>query len=221
MVNRQKNILVWIITWAGLLLLVLYSPIGSPDLYTSKKYFTANQGVQFNGEVIENAPMIKTVEGNNYQELNVPVYNSTELKNNTTYSVSNNSDNSKSNNFPTQVSSSLGSTQKSSNNEASGGGIGGTMGTFIGKTSKENTTSQTTGFMSLTTDLNALTNNTTSQSVNGYISGSGATDPGGDPLGDPIPVGDGWGLLILFGVCYILLKKRISIESYFASLNKK
>ena len=207
MVNRQKNILVWIITWAGLLLLVLYSPIGSPDLYTSKKYFTANQGVQFNGEVIENAPMIKTVEGNNYQELNVPVYNSTELKNNTTYSVSNNSDNSKSNNFPTQVSSSLGSTQKSSNNEASGGGIGGTMGTFIGKTSKENTTSQTTGFMSLTTGLNALTNNTTSQSVNGYISGSGATDPGGDPTGNPIPVGDGWGIFILFGMCYAVYKR--------------
>ncbi len=218
MVNRQKNIFVWIITWAGLLLMVLYSPIGSPDLYTSKKYFTANQGVQFNGEVIENAPILKTREGNNYQELNV-LSSTMELKNNTTYSVMTTSDNSKSNNYPTQTSGSLGSTQKNSN--ADGGGvIAGNMGTFLGKTSKENASPAPTGFMSLTTDLNSLTNTTTRQGVNDYTSGM-VTDPGDDPSGSTIPVGDGWELLILFGVCYVLFKRRIILKRYFASLNKE
>src|SRR5450759_1973386 len=57
----QKNILVWVLPLAGLLLVVLYSPIGSPDLYKQRKYFIENQGVNFNGG-IKNAPKGK----NNY-----------------------------------------------------------------------------------------------------------------------------------------------------------
>lgn len=50
--KRQKNILIWVLTWAGLLLLVLYSPIGSPDIYTSKQYFAPTHGVSFKGRSI-------------------------------------------------------------------------------------------------------------------------------------------------------------------------
>ena len=40
------------LTWAGLLLLVLYSPIGSPDLYSGNKYYMPAKGVRFGGRSI-------------------------------------------------------------------------------------------------------------------------------------------------------------------------
>jgi hypothetical protein len=222
-VKRQKNILVWIFIWGGLLLVVLYSPIGSPDLYTSRKYFTANQGVQFNGTEILNSPSLKNSSANNYQELNVPVYNSSDLKNNTSYSVasSENAFDSKSGNNATQENRYLSSPQKNGNSDASFGGIGVAMSTFRNKNAAENANAVTrTGFMSLTTDLNNLSNNTTRQSA-GNENPLGSTDPGPDPNGSTIPVGDGWGLLFLFGVCYALIKKRFKRKGYFNIISIK
>ena len=46
--NRQEQtLLIWILSAAGMLLLLLYSPWGSPDLYNNKVYFAENQGVNF------------------------------------------------------------------------------------------------------------------------------------------------------------------------------
>lgn len=224
MVNRQKNILVWIIIWAGLLMMVLYSPIGSPDLYTPKKYFSANQGVQFNGTEIENSPSIKNRYQNSDQEISVPVSYSPEVRNAASYSVSasGNSSDSRPGNTPMQVNNRMSSNPKSGNPEGSSAGITGNMNTFLGKTSKENVNPQNTGFIALTTDLNGLVNNSTPQGVNAYTSGTGATDPGDDdPNGPPIPVGDGWGLFILFGLCYMLFKSRIISKKFFLSHNNK
>jgi len=55
MENKERNLLIWILTAAGFILLVLYSPVGSPDAYNPKKYFSENQGVNFFGK-IANAP---------------------------------------------------------------------------------------------------------------------------------------------------------------------
>ena len=66
----------------------------------------------------------------------------------------------------------------------------------------------TNGITTLSTTT-ILGNQTTKQGATATTtSNNGGTDPGGDPTGPPIPAGDGWGLLILFGVCYAAFKYR-------------
>ena len=48
MTNSENTLLIWVLSIAGLLLAVLYSPLGSPDLYHPRKYFLENQCVNFN-----------------------------------------------------------------------------------------------------------------------------------------------------------------------------
>ncbi len=45
--NKEQTILIWILAAASLVLLLLYSPWGSPDIYTKRVYFAENQGVDF------------------------------------------------------------------------------------------------------------------------------------------------------------------------------
>jgi len=40
-----------------------------------------------------------------------------------------------------------------------------------------------------------------------YAPNQGGTDPGGDPLGNPIPVGEGWGVLLLLAAGYAFIMK--------------
>jgi len=48
--NKNENtLLIWVLTTAGILLAILYSPLGSPDLYYTRNYFSENQSVNFNG----------------------------------------------------------------------------------------------------------------------------------------------------------------------------
>jgi len=207
MEKRQKNILVWLITWSALLLVILYSPIGSPDLYSTKKYFTPNQGVQFAGVEIQNAPSLKNRM--NYQVPSVPDFNSPELSDIASYSVSvsEKSINSGSEAIPTQAYSLKNSSQKNDNSEGFNIGSGGSINS--NKETKQQVNPPLTGFMALTTDLNGLSTNSPFQGVNGYVANTGATDPGfNDPVGDPIPIGDGSGLFIVFGLSYAILKKR-------------
>ncbi|NDP21331.1 MAG: hypothetical protein GZ091_09665 [Paludibacter sp.] len=50
--KREHTTLILVLVAAGMLLLLLYSPWGSPDLYNNKVYFAENQGVNFNGKII-------------------------------------------------------------------------------------------------------------------------------------------------------------------------
>lgn len=45
--KSENTLLIWILSWAGILLTLLYSPIFSPDLYKNKKYYDENQGVNY------------------------------------------------------------------------------------------------------------------------------------------------------------------------------
>lgn len=45
--NSEKTLLIWVLIIAVALLALLYSPIGSPDIYHPRTYFTNNQGVDF------------------------------------------------------------------------------------------------------------------------------------------------------------------------------
>lgn len=45
--KQEQTVLIWILIAASMVLLLLYSPWGSPDIYTKKVYFAENQGVNF------------------------------------------------------------------------------------------------------------------------------------------------------------------------------
>ncbi len=50
--KSEHTLLIWVLSWASALLVILYSPIFSPDLYKNRKYCDENQGVNFNKTVI-------------------------------------------------------------------------------------------------------------------------------------------------------------------------
>ena len=215
--KRQRNILVWVLTWAGLLLAVLYSPFGSPELYGPKRFYIANQGVAFNGSAINYSSKLDNTskitinnnkkrfsgDGNSGSTENslLDINNNGGLKraftnNNTGFSSSSNNQGYQISNMADHVSA----------NSNTNSGIGGDLYTFSGKNSKnKSNTNLSPGLISLTTDLSLLSTNTTNkQSV-----GAGTdptTDPGGDPTGDPIPVGDGWIVLFCLSAMYGIWK---------------
>lgn len=84
----QKNdhtLLIWVLSWAGVLMALLYSPLGSPELYKNNKYFNENQGVDFNKIIILNSPNGGNNTNNNFDELDVPEQN--RIKRNYNYSI--------------------------------------------------------------------------------------------------------------------------------------
>jgi len=215
--KKQKNIMVWIIVWAGLLVAVLYSPIGSPDLYSSRNYYVDNRTITTGNTVIQNAPKGTSTSENTDNGLDIPDV-STMPK--TTYAV---------NSYHAAHSMSQGSAYSVQNqsyqngNSSGSNGQGTEGGTFIshGRSSANSAGSSaivmTNGIttMSVTNDLST---NTVKQSASAGGGGRGGTDPGGDPTGSAIPVGDGWELLVLFGCCYAAYKKRLFITSQFSKL---
>ena len=205
MQNKQKNILIWIVTWAALLVGVLYSPIGSPDLYTNQNFYVVNRGVTFQGGKIENAPNSSFGNGDDNHELNVPDYSSSELKT-SNYAVGN----SASAKTPSGGTSYGIQSQNFLNKNSSSGGMGDGGATFITSRSSRNnagisSVTMTNGITTLSTNL-STTNTSTKYSTGASI--SGGTDPGGDPTGPPIPVPDGWGFLLLLAASYGIIKKK-------------
>jgi len=199
--SKQKNIFILIITWAGLLMAVLYSPIGSPDLYTTDTFFAGNQGVNFNGKSIPNSSDFNGGSSNS-NEINIPDYNSTELKS-SHYAVAN---------YPTTGGASSTSysvqTQSYQTDKSGSSAVGGGGSTFISNNSSRSGANSSAVSMTsggITTLTTNITSNSTRQDAS--ASTTGGTDPGGDPIGPPIPVPDGFGFLLLLAVSYAILKK--------------
>jgi hypothetical protein len=200
--KKQKSILIWILTWAGLLLAVLYSPVGSPDLYAPIHYFSANQGVMFNNTEIANAPTIKPTAENNSSGLSIQSYDS-ERKSQSLYALSGSTFES------SRISGHLSGNSNSESVNVKGNNSGGSMigvsPMLKGRSSSNGATTQNTGIISLTTDMTMLEDfSTNKQSVG---AGDGGTDPGGDPSGPPIPVGEGWIFLLVLVSVYSIWKK--------------
>lgn len=197
----------WIIVWAGLFIAVLYSPIGSPDLYNSQNYYIESHSANFSNNVIPNASKVRFIAENNTPEPDMPDMNSSGL-----HTTLHGTGNSQTAQAPSPGSSYSGSQVGSfqNNSPSSPGGInGGGISIIAGSGSRSSAGSSgiilTNGMASISTTTLSTTNTTTRQLANQTL--TGGTDPGGDPTGDPIPVGDGWGLLILFGACYAVMKR--------------
>jgi hypothetical protein len=206
----ERNILSWVLTLAGLLLAVLYSPIGSPDLYKQKKYFIENQGVNFRGG-IKNAPKGKNNYQNDELKLSVPDYSSERKNTASSYPVKNTA---------ASYGQSTGYVAMQANdpfmpNRSSNGSNGNEGATFsVGhKSSRNNTVFQDNGITTLNTDSKLFAdNNTTRQSTHTYLPNDGGTDPGGDPTNPPIPVPDGFGFLLLLAIGYAV--RKINLRNF-------
>jgi len=210
--KKQKGIMTWIIVWAGLLIVVLYSPIGSPELYTSQNFYVQNQNVAIKKGEILNSPKNNSTSGTASDELDIPDVN---LSSKSSYS----SGNYTSANATSQGSSGGGmQTQSYQNYNSATGTMNGNGTPLLANRSSRigegsSGISMTNGIttISTTSDINNTTNK---QSVSNQTNGtSGGTDPGGDPTGDPIPVGDGWVILVFFGVCYVAVKMKYIVKN--------
>jgi hypothetical protein len=207
-VNKKGGkILMWLLSWAILALVVIYSPIGSPDLYTGNKYIVYNQGVNFSGG-IANAPKV-----HNYTDqypstdLGIPTYTPEQKK----YTVSSASGSSKVNK-ETNYSVSPAMTGRTGTNASGSGGVSGLATFGSGGSSQKNSIDPTTGVgtLTLSSDLTTIQNPTatTRQGANADAA-LGGTDPGGDPTGPPIPVGDGFWILLFMAGVYAFVKRFI------------
>ena len=204
--------MIWIMVWAGLLVAVLYSPVGSPDLYSSHNYYVENRTITTGTTVIQNAPKGNRVSENTDNGLDIPDISSMPK---TTYSVNSyQSGNSMSQGSGYSVQNQ--SYQNSSSSGSNGQGPEGSAFISGGRSSRNSAASSaivmTNGITTLSV-TNDVSNNTVKQGAQAGGSGRGGTDPGGDPTGAAIPVGDGWELLVLFGLCYAAYKKRVYIAS--------
>ena len=224
--KRQKNILFWVLTWAALLLVVLYSPLGSPDLYNPKQFYIGNQGVAFNGgsvatygakpismnnvDIKNNNPR-KYSAGGSYgsADNSLAVSNTNNpAKRMTITNASSTSKNAAANvtmNFPTITNNQSGSSSPL--------GMGGEFYSNGGKNSKKTNTDQVPGLTSLSTNLTmfpSITNDNSTTKQTGTTGLAGTTDPGGDPEGDPIPVGEGWIFLLCLAATYGIFKLKIN-----------
>jgi len=213
--KRQKGIMVWIIIWAGLLVAVLYSPIGSPDLYSTQNYYVENRTITTGNIVIQNAPKVNSSSENSDNGLDIPDISSLPGTNYTVRNYQSANSGSQGTSYGVQIKSS----QSVNSSGSTGQVLEGSSFISSGKSSSRNSAGSsaivmTNGIttLSLTNDISS---NSTKQSATPYRGGSGGTDPGGDPTGPAIPVGDGWGLLVLFGLCYIAFKKRLFIIEQF------
>jgi len=203
--KKQKGIMTWTIIWAGLLIVVLYSPVGSPELYTTPNFYTEIHNVALKSGETHNSPKINSTSGTTSDEMDIPDMN---LSTKPTYSVGN----YQLSNISTQGTS-RGSMQTLSyqNNNSTNGNTNGSGTTILVNWSSvkslgSSSTIMTNGIATLSTTSD-LSNTTSRQSVNADAL-PGATDPGADPIGDPIPVSDGWGLLIFFGIFYSVFKSK-------------
>ena len=84
MKKGENTLLIWVLSWAAVLLGLLYSPLGSPDLYNNRSYFADNQGVNFNKVVIYNVP--SSSSENNGSDFSIPLTRDV-LKKNLNYAV--------------------------------------------------------------------------------------------------------------------------------------
>jgi len=218
--NKKKNILVWIFTWAALLLVVLYSPIGSPDLYSSSDYYTGVvPNANFSGSNIGSSPNFS--ESGSSNEINVPDYSSTESPSKLSTNYSSAASSSGNTSMGT-ASYSVSQSESYQNTQNPQGATGGGGSTFIsnnnssskGSDASSAVTMTSGGVTTLSTDITTTSTTPKENALSGTTgTGNSGTDPGGDPTGPPIPVGDGWVFLLLLAASYGIIRKRFFAHS--------
>lgn len=201
--NKKEKIIVLILTWAALLVAVLYSPIGSPELYSPKRVYYKNQGEIFDAIQISNTPLRIQNFVNRSQTLFI---STSEPERN--YS-SNTAVNSGPFYFKQESSINSFFNQTESWQDKKNGTVPGDrfiVSTSMGNSSNRNTLQENNGVIYVTSDLMIIDNYMTNKQAIDYAPNNGGTNPGEDPIGNPIRVGDGWIYLLLLALVYTVWK---------------
>ena len=187
--------------------MVLYSPIGSPDYYSStENYYVTNRPVTLSGGTTLNAPKVNSSEANNSGELIIPNVSLTSKTNAGGGRYSSGNASSGGSSYGNMSSPSYQNSNAGSGGMSGGGSLIASSGSRSSSGSSEIAMTNGITTMSLTSKV---INTAPKQNAGLQTLGDkGGTDPGGDPNGDPIPVGDGWGMLILFGTLYLIIKMK-------------
>lgn len=212
--NKKKNILVWIFTWAALLLVVLYSPIGSPDLYSSSDY-AGVPNANFNESSIGNGANFSSESGSD-NELDIPDYSDDESSINpsTSYNYTTPASNNTSSGAAASYSTSGSQTYQNSKDGSSGTMSGGGS-TFISNNGSNSGSDASSAVSMSNGGITTLSSNVTTNSTLQAAPPASQTTghhPPHDPK-NPIPVGDGWVFLLLLAASYGIIKKRIFAHS--------
>lgn len=235
--EKERIILVWVLAFGSLLVALLYSPLGSPDMYRKKVYFAEYQGVQFT-DGIKNAPKKLKDEKQTSEEI-LPEYQEAP----TSYQTIAYSSNTKllASNGNYSISSKLPEIAFSSNSGIKIGGFGSAFtnlggdnsedkdyfnspkismagfslgsfrelfGSIFSKESSSNSSTELHGFFAISTDISSISDNNFI-TENKDLFKSDSSDPGDGPIGEPIPVGDGWIFLIGMAVLYVAWKNIV------------
>lgn len=200
MSKRNRNIIIWALTWAVLFLVVVYSPIGRPDLYVGTSYYVSNQGVNFKGG-IANAPTSKSYTQTEDADIETPAYTPIESSNGEYAGNASKFNSQNSAGGAILGNKSANYSQSSTGNAALSFGSG-------RQQAQGTATAQNGDVSSLSSSLTLNSTATTRQSVHSTGKpNDGGPNPGGDPTGNPIPVGDGMWFLIIMAGAYVFWRK--------------
>ncbi len=205
MEKKYQILYIWsFIIVAGIILLLLYTPIGG-SLHQSNdiSYYRYNTGVDFGGK-ISNSPRIKAAQPGVESEeeiknnIELPKFKASGIRKNRINSTYNDPDysidkmtkpedayNQGGGNFPNPFFVNK------------GGRNNGTNSTFQGNTPKNGL------FAYENTNNNSVLQKSTNETSNN-------SDPGGDPNGNPIPVGNEFPVLLLLASSYFIYKRLSS-----------
>lgn len=207
--KRNRNIIIWGLTWAVLFLVVAYSPIGRPDLYVGTSYYSYNQGVSFKGG-IANAPTSKSYTQTEDADIETPTYTPIESSNGE-YAESTSKFNSQNSTGTIQGNKLANHSQNPTGNAALSFGSS--------KQQAQGTaTSQNGDVSSLSSSLTLNSTTATMQSIKTNGKNEGGTDPGGDPIDNAIPVGDGIWVLLFMASAYTLWRKYQTAKANITTL---
>jgi hypothetical protein len=235
--NKEQKLLIWVLVGAGVLLALLYSPIGSPEDYVSSGYRNGAIGVDFKdqfqnvryassiytqssqpndmGLPTASLPSTRVFENNNGMGIGVEVKNSESVSQRRApiqYEVAMHQGGDMNTNnatYAVQIS------DNAITNQSDGGG-GNSIGfadqsaTFAQSNSRKNNQPITSGLVAMNLDLTVF-GDLNRQGLG--ASTNDITDPGGDPTGPPIPVPDGFWFLLTMALSYLcwisIFKKKL------------
>lgn len=211
--RRSKNILIFMLVLAGLLVATLYSPIGnqSPGDYTSLYYYSINPGVQFGGG-IANAHTSYHSIGKYKKDLMIPDEQMVTTTITPKYSASSSVDVDNNLGSANQISKGVNVTKQPQENPGIYSEVMAVAYGYRKSGSNNQAENHDYGFTAISSDLTTTTisntnNPTTKQSVGNSL--ADVSDPGGDPTGPIIPVGDGWTFLLFLAGTYAVIKRFV------------
>ena len=208
MKNKRKNIYIGLLVCASLCIAILYSPVGSPELYSKASYYELYQPAPI---AVVGIPKIKSnlQVGSNASDgfnLLIPVQNTpSKIGLSTSYSVSGSTSSSQ-HSFSSAIHNNTVGASRFSTLKMSDGAGGQSFYPVISGSRKSVGDQFAPKGIFASADIKSFDNNNTLRGVD-YLPNTGATDPGDDPLGPPIPVPDGYGFLLLLGVVYFAIKR--------------